>query len=67
MEELVTKINPGKSLFRLLLYMIVLGVSIQLVLMGLSLLVMKILSPESPFSLSFFKKIQWHSKDVADQ
>lgn len=56
MEELVTKINPGKSLFRLLLYMIVLGVSIQLVLMGLSLLVMKILSPESPFSLSFFQE-----------
>lgn len=56
MEELVTKINPGKSLFRLLLYMIVLGVSIQLVLMGLSLLVMKILSPENPFSLSFFQE-----------
>lgn len=56
MEELVTKINPGKSLFRLLLYMIVLGASIQLVLMGLALLVMKIMSPDSPFSLSFFQE-----------
>lgn len=56
MEELVTKINPGKSLFRLLLYMIVLGGSIQLVLMGLTLLALKIMSPDNPLSLSFFQE-----------
>lgn len=56
MEEFVTKINPGKSLFRLLLYMIVLGASIQLVLMGLTLLTIKIMSPDSPISFSFFQE-----------
>lgn len=56
MEELGIKIKPGKSLFRLLLYMIVLGTSIQLVLMGLVLLVMKIMNPESPLSFSFFQE-----------
>ena len=56
MEELVTKITPGRSLFRLLLYMILLGVSIQLILMGLGLLVMKVINPDSPLSFSFFQE-----------
>jgi membrane protease YdiL (CAAX protease family) len=56
MEELVTKVKPGKSLFRLLLYMIVLGASIQVVLMGLALLVVKIISPDNPLSFSFFQE-----------
>jgi membrane protease YdiL (CAAX protease family) len=56
MEELGIKIKPGKSLFRLLLYMMVLGVSIQLVLMGLVLLVMKMTNPDSPLSFTFFQE-----------
>ncbi|MDH5828495.1 CPBP family intramembrane glutamic endopeptidase [Sphingobacterium faecium] len=55
MEELTTKISPGKSLIKLLLYMIVLGMSIQLLFMGLVGLYMKILHPDNSFSFSFLQ------------
>ncbi|UIR55757.1 CPBP family intramembrane metalloprotease [Sphingobacterium sp. SRCM116780] len=56
MEETIERINPGNSLIKLLLFMAIFGVGIQLLIMGIALLIMKIMHPESPSDFSFLQE-----------